>query len=714
MKIHADAARENADSQPAADKVVQGCAVTAPLQCADNRSTSAAQRKLQQMASIGPQAGEARRVQLMADDAPGRAGPVIQDKENHTGLPDALKSGIETLSGYSMDGVKVHYNSNKPHQLQAHAYAQGTDIHLATGQERHLPHEAWHVVQQSMGRVKPTMSAGGVHINDDPSLEREADAMGERALQYKKESDGSRTSRGVGARQHIAQKRIVQRYLKVGVEDHTYDVRHVGADLDARTQRVKDDMEDAVRPALFPVGSLENNAYQLIQADANGLVTRQVKKWIEDNQGAGPPDSQNAQFGRKQQARVYANYHDLAMAIYGWVSSKEGRRQEKRLAHQVYASPIVEDHIDSVLTKIHAWIGGLGAGANIAAELSAVTQPGAHWADYAKWFNHTRAADGRPVPPSYYPVLQNPGNYSMRDKIATLHDVMRYFMGGTGTSGAGQLNEGAGGGRTAFNAFQGTTLAGRAAYVRPQSTVIPRNPLARELIPNLGGAQIRASDEETHPSYIYARTHQIPMWARHSYTAARMMRLAEQANATQDEITAVAHSIMAFWRKDYDHRSLPYHTLHEIMDFREHFGVNLGGAAFAYNPLTRYDDMHTAIDSLPALMARLTVVANSANWNGRARLTRGNQAPTSIVAIRAELGTAHADGDKLLAIKNEIRDKTGISLLRTGKAQDFYTILEKIPDNVNLYQQAGTAAATKSQIAVRLSAILRELRAFTP
>ena len=27
------------------------------------------------------------------------------------------------------------------------AYAQGSDIHLAPGQEQHLPHEAWHVVQ---------------------------------------------------------------------------------------------------------------------------------------------------------------------------------------------------------------------------------------------------------------------------------------------------------------------------------------------------------------------------------------------------------------------------------------------------------------------------------------------------------------------------------------------------------------------------------------
>ncbi|MGV3613336.1 MAG: eCIS core domain-containing protein, partial [Fluviicola sp.] len=61
----------------------------------------------------------------------------VQPKENKTGLPDNLKSGVENLSGHSLDDVKVHYNSSQPASLQAHAYAQGTDIHVAPGQEKH-------------------------------------------------------------------------------------------------------------------------------------------------------------------------------------------------------------------------------------------------------------------------------------------------------------------------------------------------------------------------------------------------------------------------------------------------------------------------------------------------------------------------------------------------------------------------------------------------
>ena len=88
------------------------------------------------------------------------------------------------LSGIGMDDVKVHYDSDKPAQMQALAYAQGTDIHVGPGQEKHLPHEAWHVVQQKQGRVQPTMPMkGGVEVNDDQGLENEADLMGNKSSQ---------------------------------------------------------------------------------------------------------------------------------------------------------------------------------------------------------------------------------------------------------------------------------------------------------------------------------------------------------------------------------------------------------------------------------------------------------------------------------------------------------------------------------------------------
>lgn len=114
----------------------------------------------------------------------------LQAKENNTEMPDDLKSGIESLSGQAMDDVKVHRNSPAPAQMNAHAYAQGTDIHLASGQEKHLPHEAWHVAQQKQGRVQPTTEVSGTPVNDNAGLESEADVMGAKAAQmFSKDTD---------------------------------------------------------------------------------------------------------------------------------------------------------------------------------------------------------------------------------------------------------------------------------------------------------------------------------------------------------------------------------------------------------------------------------------------------------------------------------------------------------------------------------------------
>ena len=76
-------------------------------------------------------------------------------EQERAGLPDKLKAGIEKLSGMDMSDVRVYYNSRRPAVPQTLAYTQGSDIHLASGQEKHLPHELGHVVQQRQGRVRP-------------------------------------------------------------------------------------------------------------------------------------------------------------------------------------------------------------------------------------------------------------------------------------------------------------------------------------------------------------------------------------------------------------------------------------------------------------------------------------------------------------------------------------------------------------------------------
>ena len=128
--------------------------------------------------------GLQRKADLMNNAAQRAEAP----RPNNTGMPDNLKIGIESLSGFSMDDVRVHYNSSKPATVQALAYTQGTDIHVAPGQEKHLPHEAWHVAQQMAGRVSPTTNINGMPVNDNAALEHEADVMGEKAVTQRKEN----------------------------------------------------------------------------------------------------------------------------------------------------------------------------------------------------------------------------------------------------------------------------------------------------------------------------------------------------------------------------------------------------------------------------------------------------------------------------------------------------------------------------------------------
>lgn len=122
-------------------------------------------------------------------------------------LPLQLRTGIAALTGLDLSDVRVQRNSDKPAQLSALAYAQGDRIHLAPGQDAHLAHEAWHLVQQRQGRVQPTLQLAGAAINDEPALEREADVMGAQAW-----AQGQRAARPMAPPlQRVAASPVVQR-----------------------------------------------------------------------------------------------------------------------------------------------------------------------------------------------------------------------------------------------------------------------------------------------------------------------------------------------------------------------------------------------------------------------------------------------------------------------------------------------------------------------
>lgn len=187
-----------------------------------------------------------RPVQLK--DSDGSSGGGGSGSGSGTTLDGPLKHGVERLSGVSMDGVTVQRNSSEPAKYQAHGIARDNEIHTAPGQDRHVPHEAWHIAQQRQGRVSATTQMkGGQGVNSDASLEAEADKMGALAAQgghggavsvgssrgavsagapvqlYKKEFD----SASIGTEQELTgvnielDKNAVQRVATVTTDDDT-------------------------------------------------------------------------------------------------------------------------------------------------------------------------------------------------------------------------------------------------------------------------------------------------------------------------------------------------------------------------------------------------------------------------------------------------------------------------------------------------------------
>ncbi|MCI3944243.1 hypothetical protein K0038_01251 [Pseudomonas syringae] len=187
------------------------------------------QRKKQSDTTKADAVHQRQSAAVLQDNRPSPVQAKAAPTPNRTGMPDTLKSGIESLSGMSMDHVKVHYNSDKPAQLHAHAYAQGSDIHLAPGQEKHLPHEAWHVVQQAQGRVRPTVQMkGGANVNDDAGLEREADVMGHQALQQKSGSEQNSLLSSEASGPTVVQRVVIEGGMNFDAMLKAYDFSPAG------------------------------------------------------------------------------------------------------------------------------------------------------------------------------------------------------------------------------------------------------------------------------------------------------------------------------------------------------------------------------------------------------------------------------------------------------------------------------------------------------
>lgn len=143
------------------------------------------------------------------------------EKQNKTGIPDNMKKQFEAYSSLSFDDVKVHYNSPEPSRLNALAYTWGTQVYIAPGQAKHLPHELGHVVQQKKGIVPATTKINNIPINDNTYLEKEADDIGNNAL-------GANLSNTMEKAYVSVKAPTIQRYTTFNQDGKVYNMSSTG------------------------------------------------------------------------------------------------------------------------------------------------------------------------------------------------------------------------------------------------------------------------------------------------------------------------------------------------------------------------------------------------------------------------------------------------------------------------------------------------------
>jgi Domain of unknown function (DUF4157) len=153
-------------------------------------------------------------VQAKADAGVDRDASVPAVTGSGQAMPAAVQAKMEQAFGADFSAVRVHQGS-QAESLGARAFTQGTDVHFQPGLyqpdsrqgQELLGHELAHVVQQSQGRVQATVQARGVAINDQDSLEREADTMGAAAARGERVSGAGPASPATSGQENSIQRK---------------------------------------------------------------------------------------------------------------------------------------------------------------------------------------------------------------------------------------------------------------------------------------------------------------------------------------------------------------------------------------------------------------------------------------------------------------------------------------------------------------------------
>ncbi|MFC8565807.1 hypothetical protein ACFUIW_08580 [Streptomyces sp. NPDC057245] len=398
----------------------------------------------------------------------------------------------------------------------------------------------------------------------------------------------------------------VQRALRVGSLDYSKEYKE-------RTDGLAPHQHEAVLNELVnhAVGGFRDQAARELSREEQAMfdreerrIAQQLRKVIVSpvgQRGNHPVLKQfvgvNEDFGAKNRDVRVNNYTELARNLMGWVYAKEKRHQEKNAAEHVQREGEVEIFLNVLLRRIHRMAEGMKGGMTgreakimdheLATGLSHIeSQPikhgrydaskanrpiGSYLAYFDGRFNkkfegtslETLVADHG----GFLALMQNPEKFGFRDKMIALHDLSEYFGHSRHTP--------PGMGKEHVPEIDQDDTWSTAGYDHHGNRVVVQDRGQNPVVKPDGSVKEHPSTRnENSNTTRLARSRNIPVWAGQSYTAARMYKMAAEAGASKEEIAAVGWGIFSFWRINFDHTTeFAYHTLHEVMDIAQNFGV---------------------------------------------------------------------------------------------------------------------------------------------
>ncbi|WP_330320233.1 DUF4157 domain-containing protein [Streptomyces clavifer] len=591
--------------------------------------------------------------------------------------PD-LREEMETRFGDGADfsGVRFHTGREAAHsanELQAQAYTVKNHVVFNQGfdqDKKVVAHELAHYVENKKGSAFKSVPYGGdvsVSEVDGPS-EVAADATAERVMSApapsaesgsnsgptvsRKEADscGSAHSDAVG----------VQRALKVGDRDFTAEYnRKISTVAPNFHQQVLMQMTDEV--TYFFNNQAANDFLPQERAKFANEAQRikwQLAKIIVNPIGAKNyyhPVLQgivgkNQDFGRKNHDIQVNNYTELARNLMGWVYAKDNRRREKNNAQAMHVDVNLDRYLNVLLRRMYRYTKAVQETRMMDDReihvMKKELKTGLAHVESQRVENGKRDPDGqagRPVGayithfdgginPAFrgthldakilergglYEVMKEPENFKLREKMIALHDLSEYFGHSRhtpptkGKEAVPEINAQDSQSTTGFD-HRGRRVT---SVDRGQNPLLHANGAPK--VNDRGEPKTHASTRnENSPTTTLARSRDRPVWAGQSYTAARMFKMAASSGASPEEIAALGWGIFAFWRTDFDHTTqFAYHTLHEVMDIAQNFGVpyNIDDPYGSYSQL----DLKHVGDKMTRLHSGVAELRAQADYNAQ-------------------------------------------------------------------------------------------------